>query len=97
MDNFYSSPALYHDLFNQGFGAVRIDRKGLNDTFKTNWLKKGEIYSEKTSEGMLCLKWKDKRDVCMLLTLHDDSVIEKRRHGRETTDGTEVIKKTKSY
>ena len=45
------------------------------------------------SEGMLCLKWKDKREVCMLSTPHDDSVIEKRRRGRETTDGTEVIKK----
>ena len=44
------------------------------------------------SEGMLCLKWKDKREVCMLSTPHDDSVIEKRRRGRETTDGTEVIK-----
>ena len=96
MDNFYSSPALYHDLYNKGFGAcgtVRIDRKGLSDTFKTKRLKKGEIYSEKTSEGMLCLKWKDKREVCMLSTLHDDSVIEKRRHARETTDGTEIIKK----
>ena len=52
-----------------------------------------EIYSEKMSEGMHCLKWKDKREVCMLSTLHDNSVIEKRRRGRETTDGTEVIKK----
>lgn len=51
------------------------------------------MYTANMSEGKLCLEWKDKREVCMLSTLHDDSVIEKRWHGRETTDGTEVIKK----
>ena len=36
------------------------------------------MYCENMSEGMLCLEWKDKKKVCMLSTLHDDSVIEKR-------------------
>ena len=39
------------------------------------------------------MKWKDKRDVLMLSTFHDDTFIEKRRRTRLAADGVEVIQK----
>ena len=42
---------------------------------------------------MLALKWKDKRDVSMLSTIHDDSMVEKRRRTRLAPNGTEVVQK----
>ena len=79
-NNFYSSPKLFADLLEAGFGAcgtVRQNRVGLSHTFKTAKLQKGEVYSERTQDDMvLCLKWKDKRDVMLLSTIHDDSMVE---------------------
>ena len=44
---------------------------------------------------MLFMKWKDKRDVLILSTFHDNTFIEKRRRTRLTEDGVEVILKPK--
>lgn len=54
----------------------------------------GEVYSEITETGILCLKWKDKRDVCMLSTFHDDTMIDKNRR-RKGVAGMETIRKPK--
>ena len=51
MDNFYSSPSLFHDLVNRGFhacGTVRKDHKGIKGLPKdvcTATLQKGEVIS----------------------------------------------------
>ena len=42
-------------------------------------LKKGEVTSTEVEEGMMALKWQDKRQVMMLSTIHDDSMVMKRR------------------
>ena len=39
------------------------------------------------------MKWRDKRDVTMLSTFHDDTFIEKRRRTRLASGGVEVIQK----
>ena len=53
----------------------------------------GEIHSEITEEGLLLLKWKDKRIVNMLTTTRNDDIIEKRRRTRKADGGIEVIQK----
>ena len=42
---------------------------------------------------MLVLKWMDKREVMMLSTIHDDSVVTKKRRSRTAPDGQEDILK----
>ena len=78
-------------------GALNPNRHGITHSFQTQKLTKGEIYSERIDDDtMLCLKWKDKQEVCVLSTFHDDSVTSKKRQTMHSVDGTEVIKKTKA-
>ena len=78
VDNFYTSLSLFTDLIQLGFKACGIlnpNRHGITHSFQTQKLTKGEIYSERIDDdAMLCLKWKDNQEVCVLSTFHDDSV-----------------------
>ena len=74
-DNFSSSPELFPHLMELGFGACGTARKD-PISIRTANLKRGEVTSSKDN-GILSLKWKDKRDVIMLSTYHDSSVITK--------------------
>ena len=94
MDNFYTSPALFRDL-REGFeacGTIRSNRAGIPEDIRSAKLKKGESHFSQDN-SMLFIKWRDKRDVLMLSTFHDDTFIEKKRHTRHT--GVEVIQKLK--
>lgn len=94
-DNFYSSPALFRDMLKDGFeacGTVRSNRKGIPDEVKTARLRKGETQFSK-DDSLLFMKWRDKREVMMISTFHNDTFIEKRRRTRLATDGVEVIEK----
>ena len=71
---------------------MRSNRKGIPEEVKTAQLRKGESTFSK-DDSLLFMKWKDKRDVLMLSTFHDDTYIEKRRRTRLATDGVEVIEK----
>ena len=67
-DNFYSSPALFRDLAEKGFGAcgtAQKDRRGIPLSIRDARLRKGETVSSRY-DGMLAMKWRDKRDVTML-------------------------------
>ncbi len=55
-------------------------------------MKKGDILTERDGP-LFFLKWKDKRDVTVLTTLHDDTVITKRRRTASVTGGFEEISK----
>lgn len=73
MDNWYSSPTLYEYLLKYNTGAcgtVREKRKGMPVFPKK--LHKGQCISA-TSENpnIIACKWKDKRDVHMLSTVHE--------------------------
>ena len=89
VDNFYTSPALFTDLIRQGFAVC-----GVPETFKSYRLTKGERFSQLSDDGTLMyLKWKDKREVSMLSSFHDDSNITRRRRTKRSANGTETIKK----
>ena len=73
MDNYYCSPELFNllnELDTDAIGTVRSNRKGLPKVVMSKNLKKGEVavaYQKK----LMVLKWKDKRDVCMISSIHD--------------------------
>ena len=46
---------------------------------------------------MMCLKWKNKREVCMLSTFHDDSVTSKKRRTKHSGDGIKKPKVVEDY
>ena len=95
MDNYYSSPNLFQDLRDLGFGAcgtVRVNRRGLPAAMKAT-LAKGDTTSALIDETMMALKWMDKRPVCMLTTIHDDSMTTKVRRTRRVQGGQEEVKK----
>jgi hypothetical protein len=76
LDNYYSSPELFN-LLNQfrtdAVGNTRFSRKGLPEDVINCKLKKGGVEVSYRNKLMV-LKWKDKRDVCMLISLHDDEM-----------------------
>ena len=73
-------------------GTARIDRQGIPKDFQKAKLEKGEILAY--NEGPLMgLKWMDKRQVVMLSTIHDATVIEKRRRTLMVAGGVEIIRK----
>ena len=94
-DNFYSSPALFRDLVMKGIGAcgtARKNRSGIPPAVQSASLKKGEVTSSE-DDGILSLKWKDKREVIMLSTYHDASMVSKSRRSRAAEGGVEDIEK----
>ena len=94
-DNFYTSPTLCKHLLTLGFGScgtVRLDRRNIPATFKEAAPKKGDIATYH-DEAILGLKWKDKRFVSMLSTIHDDSMVSKDRRSRQAPAGVETVQK----
>ena len=93
--HFYSSPALFRELTERGFGAcgtARKDRRGIPTFIRHTGLKKGEIVSS-VDDGVLSLKWRDKRDVTMLSTFHDAHMVEKTRRSKAVQGGVEEVQK----
>ena len=91
-DNFYSSPALFKDLTDHGFGACATARKihrGIPKSISDAWLKKGEVLNS----SVLSLVWWDKRDVLLLSMFHDDSMVSRSRRSRAAVGGVENIEK----
>ena len=94
-DNFYTSPTLCKRLLTLGFGScgtVRVDRRGIPVTFKKATPNKGDITTYQDG-NILGLKWKDKRYVSVLSTIHDSSMVSKQRHTRQVAGGVEVVQK----
>ena len=70
MDNFYNSPALTQTLKSlktDCVGTVHLRRKDVPQIVKDKKLKKGELVAQH-SGPVSVLKWKDKKDVTMILT-----------------------------
>ena len=94
-DNFYSSPALFKELTKKGFGAcgtVRRDRRGIPVVVRETKLRRGEVVSS-MDNGVLALKWHDKRDVLMISTFHDTSMTLRSRRSRAAEGGVENVEK----
>ena len=49
--------------------------------------------SAEVEKGVLALKWMDKRQVNMLSTIHDDSMMSKRRRTQHVPGGIEEVQK----
>nr|XP_022901399.1 piggyBac transposable element-derived protein 4-like isoform X2 [Onthophagus taurus]XP_022902367.1 piggyBac transposable element-derived protein 4-like isoform X1 [Onthophagus taurus]XP_022907409.1 piggyBac transposable element-derived protein 4-like isoform X2 [Onthophagus taurus]XP_022914481.1 piggyBac transposable element-derived protein 4-like [Onthophagus taurus]XP_022921006.1 piggyBac transposable element-derived protein 4-like isoform X2 [Onthophagus taurus] len=85
-DNYYTSPTLANYLFQHktnSCGTVRINRKHMPIFEKK--LKKGET-EWRSSEQMLVLKWRDRRDVVMLTTFHENKMITLSKVDRVTNE-----------
>eukprot|EP00731_Ephydatia_muelleri_P013715 Em0007g1025a len=94
-DNFYTSPQLCKALLTRGFGScgtVRLDRKEIPDSFKRTVIQTGEVAYYKDGH-VLGLKWKDKRVVSLLTTIHDESMVTKSRRMKGAPNGIQVIDK----
>ena len=78
MDNFYSSPALYEELYENktlACGSVRQDRKGMPADLMT---KNTPTYTRRQStflkhKNVTVVRSKDKRDVLALSTFHGNA------------------------
>ena len=73
-------------------GACRVPRRGLPAIVRATRLRKGQVISV-IEEGLMSLKWHDKRDVTMLSTIHDASMVTKSRRSRGAEGGVEDIQK----
>ena len=74
IDNWYSSPSLYLNLKKNRtnvVGTVRKFRKNMPKGLAALKLKKGEFQS-RSSRGLLCLRWRDKKNVYILSTKHSN-------------------------
>ena len=72
MDNFYTSPELYEELYFHSMfshGTVHPNRKGLPKPVTTVKLKKTEAVF-RCNGPLLAIKWCDKRAVTVLTTIH---------------------------
>lgn len=82
VDNFYTSLPLFRHLYLKqtvACGTARTNRKGFPQILVTKKLKQGEMASMRTDE-VLAVKWRDKkRDVYILSTIHNDTLVELQR------------------
>ncbi|KAF2362286.1 PiggyBac transposable element-derived protein [Trinorchestia longiramus] len=83
MDNYYTSPNLAELLVAQRtdcYGTVRANRKNMPPQLRNTFLKRGEIKGYRKGK-ILVLKWKEKKDVTLLSTIHstEQSQIQTRR------------------
>ena len=78
-DNFYTSPALFRDLQQRGFGAcgtTRRDRRGIPPTVRDAKLQRGEIISSRDNRRPL------KAIMLSLIERYWPGVYERRKRGR---------------
>lgn len=76
-DNYYTSVTLASKLLERNthlIGTVSARRKFNPEDVISKKLKKGEVIARESSNGIVMLKWHDKRDVLMLSTIHTDQM-----------------------
>ena len=76
-DNFYTSPTLADvlaDRLTDTVGTLRLNRKDVPKSVKEAKLEKGGIIAAYRKKSCI-MKWKDKRDVTILSSTHDASMI----------------------
>ena len=90
-DNFYTSVPLAKKLLKRKThlcGTLRRNRKYLPQSVVSKPLKKGEVVSRRNGD-IVVTKWKDKRYVLMLSTMHHGKVVDGTKHNRRG----ELVKK----
>ncbi len=79
VDNFYTSynlAAKFLERKTHVVGTVRANRKKFPKNVMDKKLKRGEMIAMEDQNGIVILKWKDKRDVRMLSTKHSPNMVE---------------------
>ena len=90
-DNFYTSPTLYHHLYQQGTGAcgtLRTNKKHVPQTMKAAKPPQGELFVTH-NEPLMLMKYHNKRQVSLCSTLHRGVMKETERLDRETDEPTQ--------
>ena len=90
-DNFYTSVPLAKQLLTKKThlcGTLRCNRKHLPDAVVTRQLNKGDTVARKQG-SIVVSKWKDKRDVLTLSTVHTGRLVKSNKKNRR---GEEIIK-----
>lgn len=95
VDNWYTSLDLAEKLVQHDthlVGTLRKNRKNLPKDVMTGNLKPGEFMAKENKNGVTVMKWKDKRDVCLLSTKHSIGFTKKKnKRGVETIKPKIVI------
>lgn len=76
LDNYYNSPQLADMLLRNKtdvYGTLRKTRKEVPEELKKEKLKKGEVVAFQRGKVMI-LRWKDKKDVVMISTIHNPAM-----------------------
>lgn len=84
LDNWYSSSLLFdwlHKNTTNACGTVRKNRKEMPKF--TEHLRKGQIEAKHT-DNILAVRWLDRREVCMLTTIHQNEMKETCKKDRQT-------------
>ncbi|XP_068094453.1 piggyBac transposable element-derived protein 4-like [Hyperolius riggenbachi] len=92
-DNIYSSTQLFEFLIKDkmdAYGTVRPNRQEMPTTFAKQKLKTRDIVAWHKGK-IMALRWRDKKDVCALSTVHDPSSITTRTRGGKVIDKPQVI------
>ncbi|UYV62249.1 PGBD5 [Cordylochernes scorpioides] len=93
-DRWFSSPQLFNHLWEKktlAVGTVRHNRKGLPKKAFSKKLKKGESLFCQNSQ-LLALKWRDTRDVFMIATTQDSSMIQAQKKIRRQPQTISITK-----
>lgn len=93
VDNWYSSPTLFHWLQapkTNACGTVQANRKIMPCNFPDK-LKMNEMERRSTSTGMICLKRMDKKAIYVLSTLHTSKIDRVNRSGNNVMKPKAII------
>lgn len=90
LDNWYSSPDLFIDLFRAKTnvcGTVQMKRRLMpKDLPKDKDMKRGEVAYRASKKGLLMMLWKDKKVVRLLTTMHSADMVATGRVNRHTQE-----------
>jgi len=92
VDNWYTSPVLFHFLQSRKTGAVgtvRLNRRHMPRDLKVR--KRGDVDSRSSPTGMLALSWMDVKQVNMLSTVHTSHTVEVLRRGGSMVSKPECV------
>lgn len=84
-DNWYTSLPLARQLLGKEthlVGTVRKNRRGLPLEITKAKLKRGDYRAAESIDGITILRWKDKRDVFLMSTKHNDRFVEVQKRGK---------------
>ena len=88
-DNFYTCLPLATKLLDVKthlVGTIRVNRKGLPGAVTKSKLKKGEVIARENKDGIVVMKWRDKRDVSILSTRHTEALVQTGKPNRQHVD-----------